>query len=229
MKNYLIIGGSSGIGLAISNQLSESGHHVFASYNQTPRESNGNITYFQFNVLTDELDTSLLPEQLDGYVYCPGSINLKPFKRFSEQDFLDDYQLQVVGAIKVLNSIYRPLKKSDQASVVFFSTVAVTKGFPFHAQVSASKGALEGLTKTLASELVPKIRVNAVAPSLTDTPLAAPLLSSDEKKASNAERNPMKRLGSADDIANTVSFLLSDKSSYITGQIIAVDGGLSVL
>lgn len=229
MNNYLVIGGSSGIGLSIVNELEKNGHRVVASFNETQRESSDLVTYFKFNVMTDELDLDMLPENIDGFVYCPGTINLKPFKRFSEEDFITDYQLQVVGAIKILNSIYRKLKKSESASVVFFSTVAVSKGFPFHAQVAASKGALEGVTKTLASELAPTIRVNAVAPSLTQTPLAEPLLSTKEKKQSNAERNPLKRLGTAEDVANAVCFLLSEKSSYITGQILAVDGGMSVL
>ena len=121
------------------------------------------------------------------------------------------------------------LKKSGNASIVLFSTVAVQSGLPFHTQVAASKGALEGLTKALAAELAPTIRVNCIAPSLTDTPLAASLLNTEQKKEAIALRHPLKRIGTAGDIANMASFLLSPKASWITGQILHVDGGMSSL
>ncbi|MEP6597760.1 MAG: SDR family oxidoreductase, partial [Ginsengibacter sp.] len=115
------------------------------------------------------------------------------------------------------------------ASIVLFSTVAVQTGLPFHAQVAASKGALEGLTKALAAEFAPKIRVNCIAPSLTDTPLASSLLNTGQKAEANAQRHPLKRIGTTADIANLAEFILSDKASWITGQIIHVDGGISTL
>jgi NAD(P)-dependent dehydrogenase (short-subunit alcohol dehydrogenase family) len=162
-------------------------------------------------------------------VYCPGSINLRPFERIKPADFEADFKLQVTGAIKVLQLVLPRLKKSANASIVLFSTVAVQSGLPFHTQVSISKGAIEGLTRALAAEYAPKIRVNCIAPSLTDTPLAASLLNTDQKKEANALRHPLKRVGTTEDIANMAAFLLSDKSSWITGQILHVDGGMSAI
>jgi NAD(P)-dependent dehydrogenase (short-subunit alcohol dehydrogenase family) len=176
-----------------------------------------------------EIDFSFLPEILDGVVYCPGSINLKPFARIKSEDFTNDFNLQVGGLIKVLQAAQPALKKSEHASVVVFSTVAVQMGLPFHTQVSASKGAIEGLTKALSAEWAPSIRVNCIAPSLTDTPLAAQLLNTEEKKAANALRHPLKKIGTAADIANMAAFLLSEKASWITGQVLHVDGGMSTV
>lgn len=228
MKNYLIIGASSGIGKALAHQLAEEGHQVYGTYLSNSSISEGNISYFPLDVTTD-IDLSFLPEQLDGLVYCPGSINLLPFKRIKPTAFLADYELQVLGAIKVIQKVLPILKKSTQASIILFSTVAVQSGFNFHTQVAVSKGAIEGLTKSLAAEFAPTIRVNAIAPSLTDTPLAAKLLNTDQKKEANAQRHPLKRIGSAEDIANTAAFLLSEKASWITGQIMHVDGGMSAI
>lgn len=228
MKNFLIIGGSSGIGKELASQLSQSGNQVFATYNKNePEQENPNINFHQFNVLEENLSTDFLPEELSGIAYCPGSINLRPFDRIKPEDFEADYKLQVIGAIKLIQLVLPRLKKSGNASIVLFSTVAVQTGLPFHTQVAASKGAIEGLTKALAAELAPSIRVNSIAPSLTDTPLASFLLNSDQKKEANALRHPLKRIGTADDIANMASFLLSDQSSWVTGQIFHVDGGMS--
>ncbi len=160
---------------------------------------------------------------------CILVINLRPFERIKPIDFANDYNLQVIGAIKVIQVVAAKLKNADNASIVLFSTVAIQTCLPFHTQVSASKGAIEGLTKALAAEYAPKIRVNAIAPSLTDTPLAASLLNSDAKRESNANRHPLKRNGKAEDIASMTEFLLSSKSSWITGQIFHVDGGISSL
>jgi NAD(P)-dependent dehydrogenase (short-subunit alcohol dehydrogenase family) len=162
-------------------------------------------------------------------VYCPGTIALKPFNRFSPTDFQTDYQLQVLGAIQSIQTALPALKKSEQAAIVLFSTVAVQQGLPFHSLVSASKGAIEGLTRSLAAELAPKIRVNAIAPSLTNTPLAENLLNSDAKREANAARHPLKRIGEASDIAHMAAFLLSDNASWVSGQILHVDGGISSL
>jgi NAD(P)-dependent dehydrogenase (short-subunit alcohol dehydrogenase family) len=154
---------------------------------------------------------------------------LKPFERLKPTDFAADYELQVLGAIKVVQANMARLKKAELASVLLFSTVAVQNGLSFHSQVSASKGAIEGLTKALAAEFAPRIRVNCIAPSLTNTPLAAGLLNSDMKKEANAQRHPMKRIGEVEDIASMAVFLLSDKASWITGQVFNVDGGMSTL
>lgn len=227
MKNYLIIGGSSGIGKSLAEILAASGHNVYATYNKHPQDSTTNVQYSFLDVMDDKITIDFLPEALDGIVYCPGSINLKPFLRIKPASFEEDFKLQVLGAVKVLQAVLPKLKKNGSGSVVLFSTVAVQLGFNFHSQVATSKGAIEGLTKSLAAELAPTIRVNAIAPSLTDTPLAAKLLSNDEKKNANAERHPLKKIGSPDDIAEMAAFLLSDKSTWMTGQIIHVDGGMS--
>ena len=223
---YLIIGGSSGIGKTLAEELAADGHEVFATYFKT-EVSSGNIHFQYLDVTENELEICNLPEELDGVVYCPGSINLLPFHRFKAEDFAKDYQLQVVGAVKVIQAVLPRLKKSEQASIVLFSTVAVQSGYTFHTQVAASKGAIEGLTKSLAAEFAPKIRVNAIAPSLTQTSLAEKLLNSEQKMEANANRHPLKRIGQPHDIAQMAVFLLSEKSSWITGQILHVDGGMS--
>jgi len=230
MKNILIIGGATGTGAQLAQQLAQNNYAVFASYNKTKPEGNtAGITYFEHNALSETMDVSLLPDTLHGLVYCPGSINLRPFARIKPEDFLSDYNLNVVGAVKVLQAILPKLKNAEQGSVVFFSTIAAQMGLNFHTQVAASKSALEGLTKALAAEFSPKIRVNCIAPSLTDTPLSAGLLNTPEKREASAQRHPLKKIGTAADMANMAEFLLSDKSSWITGQIFHVDGGLSTL
>ncbi|AWV98587.1 SDR family NAD(P)-dependent oxidoreductase [Arcticibacterium luteifluviistationis] len=229
MSNFLVVGGSSGIGLALVEKLSKEGHKVYSTFNTNEKANFGNVSYQKLDVLNGVLPIDFLPESLDGFVYCPGSINLKPFSRFSAEDLIEDYKLQVVGATEILKSILPNLKKSKNASVLFFSTIAVQQGFSFHSQISASKGALEGLTRALAAELAPIIRVNAIAPSLTETPLSDRLINSEAKKDAQAEKNPMRRIGSVDDITEAAAFLLSDKSSWITGQILHIDGGLSAI
>ena len=230
MQNYLIIGGSSGIGQQLAMQLTESGNQVIATFNKNkPFVENPNIHFHHLNVLEETHSLDFLPDELAGLVYCPGSINLRPFERIKPADFEADYKLQVIGAIKLIQSVLPRLKKSENASIVLFSTVAVQSGLPFHTQVAASKGALEGLTKALAAELAPKIRVNCIAPSLTDTPLASSLLNTEQKKEANALRHPLKRIGTTEDIANMAAFLLSEKTSWVTGQILHVDGGMSAI
>jgi len=228
MLHYLIIGGSSGIGQQLATQLADSGHSVIATYNtHPPVTTHPQISYHPLNVLEESFALDFLPEALDGLVYCPGTINLRPFERIKPADFEADYKLQVLGAIRVLQMALPRLKQSADASIVLFSTVAVQSGLPFHTQVAASKGAIEGLTRALAAEYAPKVRVNCIAPSLTNTPLAASLLNTEQKLEANAQRHPMKRIGTPEDIANMAEFLLSDKSSWITGQIMHVDGGMS--
>lgn len=228
MKQFLIIGASSGIGKQLTEQLLSEGQRVFGTYRNTKVDStHANVSYHYLDVMEASLSLDFLPSQLDGLVYCPGSINLKPFARIQPQEFTTDYELNVVGAVKVLQAVLPLLKKSKNPAVVFFSTVAVQMGFQFHTQVAASKGALEGLTRALAAELAPTIRVNCIAPSLTDTPLAAKLLSSEEKKQANAKNHPLQKIGSPIDLAEMAAFLLSEKSKWITSQIIHVDGGMS--
>jgi NAD(P)-dependent dehydrogenase (short-subunit alcohol dehydrogenase family) len=230
MQNYLIIGGSSGIGQQLAMQLAESGNQVIATFNKNkPAVENPHIRFHHLNVLEETLSLDFLPDEIAGLVYCPGSINLRPFERIKPADFETDYKLQVIGAITLIQLVLPRLKRSENASIVLFSTVAVQTGLPFHTQVSASKGAIEGLTKALAAEYAPKIRVNCIAPSLTDTPLAASLLNNEQKKEANALRHPLKRIGTTVDIANMAAFLLSKKASWITGQILHIDGGMSSL
>ena len=227
MGNFLVIGASSGIGKAIATQLASEGHQVFATFHKNSIEADQNIHAHFLNVLDEQVDFSFLPESLDGLVYCPGSINLKPFARISVSDFAQDFNLQVGGAIKSIQAALPALKNAGKSSIILFSTVAVQLGLNFHTQVAASKGAIEGLTKALSAELAPTIRVNFIAPSLTDTPLAAALLNTEQKVEANALRHPLKRVGHANDIASMACFLLSEKASWITGQIMHVDGGMS--
>lgn len=220
MKNILIIGGSHGISQSLTEQLTSLGHNVITAN----RTGSGN-THQQFDATEN---TQLeLPEALAGIVYAPGSITLKPFHRLQEKDFIDEFQLNALGAAKVIQQALPALKKSQSASIVLFSTVAVQTGMPYHASIAMAKGAIEGLTRSLAAELAPKIRVNAIAPSLTDTPLAANLLNSDAKRESSSNRHPLKSVGNAEDIAALAQFLLSDAAQFITGQIIQADGGMS--
>lgn len=228
MQQYFIIGASGGIGKEIALQLADAGKQVLATFNKnTPDFGHPNIRFHQLDVLEETISVDDLPEELAGFVYCPGSITLRPFERMKPADFESDYKLQVSGAIKLLQMALPRLKKSSTASIVLFSTVAVQTGLPFHTQVSASKGAIEGLTRALAAEYAPKIRVNCIAPSLTDTPLAASLLNTEQKREANALRHPLKRIGTPEDIANMVTFLLSEKSGWMTGQVLHVDGGMS--
>ncbi len=230
MKNFLIVGGSSGIGKAIATQLSQEGNRVYATYfTNTEFPELENTSFHPHEIGKSELDFDYLPEVLDGFVYCPGSINLAPFGRIKPQAFKDDFDLQVIGAIEILQTLLPRLKKSEQASVLFFSTVAVQSGFNFHSQVAVSKGAIEGLTRSLAAEFAPKIRVNAIASSLTNTKLAEKLLSSEAKIEANAERHPLKKIGQPEDIAELSCFLLTNKSKWLTGQVLALDGGMSTL
>jgi NAD(P)-dependent dehydrogenase (short-subunit alcohol dehydrogenase family) len=228
-KNYVIIGGSSGIGKELVSILAREGHNVFVTYNENKVKNNDKVQYQKFNVLNDSLNLDNLPDEIDGLVYCPGSINLKPFKRFTDEDFISDFKLQVVGATSVIKALMPRLATGENSSIVLFSTIAVQNGFNFHSQVSISKGAIEGLTRSLAAELAPKIRVNAVAPSITDTSLAGKFLNTPQKIAAQAEKNPLKKIGKAKDVAEAAAYLLTDKSSWTTGQILHVDGGSSTI
>lgn len=187
-----------------------------------------NVSHVIYDITSPEAPDIEL-DQIDGLAYCPGTINLKPFHGLKVDDFQHDFDINVKGAVKVLQTILKQLKKSSHASVVFFSTVAVQQGMPFHSSVAASKGALEGMTRALAAELAPKVRVNCIAPSVTDTPLASRILSSDEKKKLSGERHALNRVGTAEEVAKLAFYLLSNNSSWMTGQIIGIDGGMSAI
>jgi 3-oxoacyl-[acyl-carrier protein] reductase len=227
-KNVLIIGGSSGIGRALVDLLIPE-HNIYVASRSNESLANAEVTHISYDVMNDSLDVSDLPEQLDGFVYCPGSINLRPFRGLKPQTFQDDFNLNVVGAVKSLQSVLPLLLKSLQASLVFYSTVAVSTGMPFHASVAAAKGALEGLTRSLAAEYAPKFRVNCIAPSLTDTPLADKFLNNEAKLEKAQERHPLKQVGTAKNIAQMTAFLLGEESQWMTGQILHVDGGIGDL
>ena len=228
MKNILLIGGSYGIGLAIAEEL-QYDNKIYIASRTNENISDLHITHIPFDATTDTLDVTKLPEVIDGLVYCPGSINLRPFKNLKIDAFESDLQVNFLSLVKVIQTVLPNLTASNQSSIVLFSTVAVKMGMPFHTSVSASKGAIEGFAKALAAEYAPKIRVNVIAPSLTDTPLANKFLNSDEKKEKSAARNPMKKVGTSKDIAQMATFLLSENSNWISGQIFHVDGGMSTL
>lgn len=228
MKNILLIGGSYGIGLALVKAL-QSNYHVYVASRTAENLADLDCHHIPFDALTDTLDTTKLPEVIDGLVYCPGSINLRPFKGLKPEVFESDLQINFISLVNVIQTVLPNLTASEQASIVLFSSVAVGTGMPFHTSIAAAKGAIEGFAKALAAEYAPKIRVNVIAPSLTDTPLADKFLNSEEKKEKSAQRHPLKRVGTAEDIAQMAGFLLSDKSSWISGQIFHVDGGMSTL
>lgn len=228
MKNILLIGGSHGIGLEIVKQLHKDVNVIVAS--RTNDNLNDlDVTYHKFDAFKDNLEDLDLPEELDGFIYCPGTINLKPFKMLKQKDFEEDLQKNFISLINCTKVVLPLLKKSEQASIVYFSTVAVQVGMPFHTSVATSKGAIEGFAKALAAEYAPTVRVNVIAPSLTNTSLAKNILSSDKKKEMMDERHPLKRVGEATDIANAATYLLSENSSWMTGQVIHLDGGMSTL
>lgn len=226
MKNYLIVGGSSGIGLHLAKTLALAGNKVqVLSRSWKEAEMPQNITFSSIDITEEVVQFPEITEPIDGLIYCPGSINLRPFRALKQADFMNDLQINYLGAVKTIQKYLPQLQQSTAPSIVLFSTVAVQKGMPFHASIAGAKGAIEGLTKSLAAEFAPKIRVNAIAPSLTDTPLAEKLLNSESKMASAAERHPLKKIGSVQDLSEAALYLLN--ATWVSGQILAVDGGMS--
>ena len=222
MSKTLIVGGTKGIGKRISELLENSDCIIF-SRNEISSTNNNHI-YYNLDVKNAEFPDI---EDLSSIIYCPGTINLNPFRSLKEEDFLNDFNVNFMGAVSIIKKYQRNLTKSENASITLFSTVAVSQGMPFHASIAAAKGAVEGLTKSLAAEFAGKIRVNCIAPTLTNTPLAEGILRNEEAVKRSDERHPSKRINSVDDVANTAVFLLENNN--ITGQILHVDGGMSTL
>lgn len=228
MKNILLIGGSYGIGLAIAKEL-QNNNNVFIASRTNEGLEDLNVTHIPFDTTTDTLDTSQLPTTIDGLVYCPGSINLRPFRGLKLETFESDMQINFFNMVKVVQTVLPQLNASSQASIVLFSSIAASMGMPFHTSVAAAKGAIEGFAKALAAEYAPKIRVNVIAPSLTNTPLADKFLNNETKQEKSSERHPLKRFGQPEDLAKMATFLLSENASWISGQVMHVDGGMSTL
>ena len=227
-KNILIIGASSDIGLEISKLANADGHNIYATSRDDANANNfDNFIQLDPNKSLDVLDD--LPEDIDGLVYCPGTINLRSLQRLTLEDIKNEMEVNFYGAFNIIKKVLPNLKKNDGASVVLFSTVAVKTGMPMHSSIAAAKGALEGLAKSLAAELAPRVAINCVAPSIVDTKLAANILSTDERKQASADRHPLKTIGSINSIANSAYFLLQAKENWISGQIFRPDGGLSAL
>ena len=191
------------------------------------RVSKTGVPFSSVGVTNGDLPADDLPDTLHALVYCPGTINLKPFRGLKPEQFRTELDINLIGAVRCLQAVERRFKKAEQAAVVLFSTVAVQRGMPFHASIAAAKGAVEGLTRSLAAEWAPKIRVNAIAPSLTDTPLAEKLLSTEDKRKASADRHPLQRVGSPEEVATLAAYLISADAGFITGQIIGIDGGKS--
>jgi NAD(P)-dependent dehydrogenase (short-subunit alcohol dehydrogenase family) len=227
MKNFLVVGSNSAIGQKIIDGLLYEGNAVYSLTRSEDSRSDANHHQRVLDIMQDELPDDFLPESIDGFIYMPGTINLRPFKNLKLKDFQNDFDINVVGAIKTLQWALKNL--TDGSSVLFFSSVAVQTGMAFHSAVGISKGAIEGLTRSLAAELTPKVRVNCIAPSLTNTPMASRLLRTDKSVEAMKERHPLKEIGQPEDIANLALFLLSDKARWMTGQVIGMDGGMSAV
>lgn len=230
LGNIVIAGGSKGIGLELVKLLEPSAERIDV-WSRTSDElpASSKIRHAVCDFADSNSPLPELPDEIQGAVYCPGTINLRSFRSLQIADFRQDLEVNLIGAIRFLQACQPRLKGRDgtAASVVLFSTVAVGQGMPMHASVAASKGAIEGLMRSLAAEWAPKVRVNAIAPALTDTPLASRLLSTPEKREAMATRYPLKRIGTAEELARAAMFLVSNESNWVTGQVLGVDGGMS--
>jgi len=233
LENVLIIGGSHGITFEITRQLLSAGINVTAmsrtpgQLEELPAEQKDHLTHVVFDVIKDEIPNDAIPSSLDGFVFGPGSINLGGVRNVKSDRLMADLELNVVAAVRCFQAAMPALRAESTGSAVFFSTVAVNHGVAMHSYIAAAKGALQALAKTWAAELAPAVRVNCVAPALTETPLSKNLLSTDEKRSAMAEKYPLGRVGQPTDIAAAAIYLLSPQSNWVTGQVLPVDGGMS--
>jgi len=227
-KNILLIGGSTGIGFETAKRL-QNDYNVIVASRQEGKLSELNVTHHPFDVLNDDITELDLPDVLHGLLYLPGTINLKPFKMLRPNIFEEDMKVNFFKLVETTQGVLSKLKEAEQASIVYISTVAVQTGMPFHTSVASAKGAIEGFARSLAAEYAPGFRVNVIAPSLTNTPLADKLLGNEKKKEKMDARHPLKRVAEASDISEMTSYLLTEKSSWMTGQVIGLDGGMSSL
>lgn len=228
-KNYVIIGGTSGLGLAVVKKLSQYNHHLLVgSRNERNIKDVKQATFFHCDVVNNTFEFPDNIETIDGLMYCPGSLNLMPFKRIKEKDVMVEFKINVFGLLNTVKYFLPLLQKNPQgSSIVLMSSVAVKRGMKYHTLVGATKGAVEGITRSLAAEFAPMIRVNAIAPSITETPLAKKFVSSQKIRSNLEQRHPLQRIGEPMDIAYAGVYLLSEHSRWVTGQIFHVDGGLS--
>ncbi|MFK7766919.1 MAG: SDR family NAD(P)-dependent oxidoreductase [Mariniblastus sp.] len=229
-ETYVVVGGSTGIGLGIVQRLSSEGKQVLV-LSRTAEHLAGlaGVSHQPIDVSSDEISADMMPEKIAGLAYCPGTLNLKSFRSLKPEVFRSDFEINVIGAVKAIQAALSGMKAADSSSVLLFSTVAVGQGMFAHASIAASKGAIEGLTRTLAAELSPGIRVNCIAPALTNTTLTSRMFSSEDKVAVMGEKYPLKRTGTVDDLAAMSCFLMSPSTSWVTGQVIGVDGGMSTV
>ncbi|MEM9679306.1 MAG: SDR family oxidoreductase [Bacteroidota bacterium] len=222
MNSILIVGGSKGIGKAIVESLLSS-YNIINLSRTTPEISHPNVTHHTCDILEDDLPDI---EDVDHIIYCPGSINLKPINRLKIEDFQNDFNINVLGAVKTIQKYLPALKNGSQPSIVLFSTVAAKLGMPFHASIAVAKSGIEGLVKSLGAELAPTVRINAIAPTVTDTELASKLLRNEKMIDNMKERHPLKKFLNPQEVADMASFLISDKASSISGQIFEMDCGI---
>ena len=228
MSKFIIVGASSGIGFQLAKNLSEKGHTIYAlNRNKVDLDSIPNCHFHEVDIAMEIPNFPNIEGAIDGLIYCPGTINLKPFRALKAEDFLNEYNINFMGAVKSIKQYLPNLQLSESPSIVLFSTVAVQTGMSFHAGIASAKGAIEGLTRSLAAEFAPKIRVNAIAPSLTATPLADKLINNESKLKASEDRHPLKKIGSSSDMSQAVEFLLN--ANWMTGQIMHIDGGMSAI
>jgi len=228
MQTYLIVGASSGIGFQLAKNLTEKGNKVIAlSRNNNELTNLNNVTFYQVDISEETPTFPVIEESINGLIYCPGTINLKPFRAIKPEDYINEFNINALGAVKTIKQYFPNLTAAGNGNIVLFSTVAVQNGMPFHSSIAMAKGAVEGLTRSLAAEFAPKIRVNAVAPSLTATPLADKLINAEAKLKGAEERHPLKKIGNVEDMSQAVEYLLN--ANWVTGQIFHVDGGMSAI